>query len=178
MSAAKRAIEEHEADLFDQLMARVQQGIAAGATVGEAVEEMERATIEDPEARQLVERLLVMMRFGGGACLPPDAPTTHPDADPDVDVKYRLRGGPGQPLVKEELELIGRLTDAVDERLPADIAGAERRALAVELLREDPELAAVVARLEKLSKSHSGAVLWGLAWLGEKEAEEADSTDP
>jgi hypothetical protein len=175
MRDAQRALDEHEADLFDQLLARVQQGVAADATIGEALREMERAALEDPEARQLLERLRVMMHFGGRALFPPEAPTTDPDADLDVDVMYTLRGGPGQPLVKEELELILRLSEAVAERLPPVLTANEKRALATELVREDPELSALAARLEELSESHSGAVLGGLARLAEQEAEEADS---
>jgi len=66
LEGAERAFVEHEADLVEELLAVAQRGIREDGTVGEAAIEMRRAMREDPEAQELVERLLAMILFGGG----------------------------------------------------------------------------------------------------------------
>ena len=63
---AERAFEEHEADLIEQLTTLAQRGIPKDATVREAMIEMRRAMKDDPDAQELVERLVAIMRSGAG----------------------------------------------------------------------------------------------------------------
>jgi len=63
---AEHALEEHEGDLVAQVIALAQRGIPEEATVKEAVIEMRRAMLNDPDANELIQRLLAMRLFGGG----------------------------------------------------------------------------------------------------------------
>lgn len=63
---AERVFEDHEGDLVEKVTDLAQRGIPKDATVREAVFEMQRAMAEDPEMRELIERLLVMKLYGGG----------------------------------------------------------------------------------------------------------------
>lgn len=64
---AERAFEEHEADLIEQLIAVAERGIPKDATVREAMVELQRAMEEEPDAQELVERLVAMMLSGAGS---------------------------------------------------------------------------------------------------------------
>ncbi len=66
LQRAERAFQEHEADLLEQLSAIAQRSIPKDATVREAMIEMDRAMREEPDAQELVERLVVMMLSGAG----------------------------------------------------------------------------------------------------------------
>ncbi len=152
MRAAERAIEEHEEELLNELFAQMERGISEGATVAEAVAEMRKAVFEDPETRELAERVWTLMFFGDGEYLRSKllpAPGFEP---PDVETKYTLRGGPDRHLLSEEIKLLKRISDAVHERLPADLPEDEKLAQAQELVSEDPELSAIMDRLEELAE--------------------------
>lgn len=66
LQGAERAFEEHEAEMVEELIALAERGLPENATVGEAVIEMRRAMREDPEAQELVHRLVAMILFDGG----------------------------------------------------------------------------------------------------------------
>lgn len=63
---AERVFEDHEGDLVEKVTELAERGIPEDATVREAVIEMRRAMTEDPEVRELIERLFVMKLYGGG----------------------------------------------------------------------------------------------------------------
>ena len=67
LQGAERAFEEHEAEMVEVLIALAERGLSENATVGEAVIEMRRAMREDPEAQELVHRLVAMILFDGGS---------------------------------------------------------------------------------------------------------------
>jgi predicted nucleotidyltransferase len=67
MESAQRAFEEHEDDLLRQLNTLLQRDIPEDATVREARRVMQTAMSNDPEARELIQRLAAIKRFGGGA---------------------------------------------------------------------------------------------------------------
>lgn len=66
LEGAERAFEEHEAELVEELIALAERGVREDGTVGDAVIEMRRAMRDDPEAQELVHRLVAMILFGGG----------------------------------------------------------------------------------------------------------------
>lgn len=66
LQGAERAFEEHEAEMVEELIALAERGLPENATVGEAVVEMQRAMREDPEAQELIHRLVAMILFDGG----------------------------------------------------------------------------------------------------------------
>lgn len=175
LSDAEREFEQHERDLWDQLMVRVQSAVPRGATVGEAMEAMERAGEEDPGIQDLVYRIMAIAHMGGGSYL--RAQLDAPLPPPPVERVYRLTEQPTKPLVQEEIRLMDQLRRAIDERIGPGPEGPERRARIRELLDEDEELAELAARLEKLSLSHDESVMLGLAKLAEEEAEEEEGSE-
>lgn len=172
---AEREFEQHERDLWDQLMARVQGAVPMGATVGEAMKAMERAADGDPGVQELVFRIMAIARMGGGAYL--RAQLEEPLPPPPVERVYRLTEQPTKPLVQEEIRLMDRLRREIEARLGPEPEGPERRARIRDLLAEDEELAELAARLEKLSLSHDESVMFGLAKLAEEEELEDEDED-
>jgi hypothetical protein len=53
-------------------------------------------------------------------------------------------------MSEEALNLMMRLGDEIEKRLPPGLSEAEREARVVELLQEDEELAELASRLERL----------------------------
>jgi len=145
---AGRAFEEHERELLEELMARVQRDISEGATVSEAVAEMRRAATEDDDARELLLRLAVMQNQNHGYIRSHFEHLSARLADPRSRVGPEIRG---RPLSQEELELTQKLGEEIDRRLPPDLSEEERDARVVKLLEEDEELAKMAARLERLA---------------------------
>lgn len=84
---------------------------------------------------------------------------------------YRLAEQPTKALVQEEIHLLDRLHRGIEERIDPELEGDERQLRIHELLNEDEELAAIAARLERLSQSHDESVMLGLARLAEEEEE-------
>lgn len=171
---AEREFEDHERELWEQLLARIQGAVPPGATVREAIQAMQRATIEDPGIEELCFRVLSLAEMGGGNFLKErlDAPMPAPEGEP----VYRLADQPTKSIVQEEIRLMDRLRREIDARIGTELEGAERRERIYELLDEDEELAALAERLDKLSQSHDESVMLGLARLTEEEAarEEAE----
>jgi hypothetical protein len=66
LQEAERAFENHEGDLVERIIELAERGIPEKATVREAMIEMHRSMREDPETRELIERLALMTHYGGG----------------------------------------------------------------------------------------------------------------
>jgi hypothetical protein len=175
LTDAEQEFEDHERELWEQLLARMQGAVPAGATVREAIEAMQRATTEDPGVEELFFRVLSLAEMGGGTFLKErlDAPMPPLQGEP----VYRLADQPTKPIVQEEIRLMDRLRREIDDRIGTEIEGAERRDRIRELLDEDEELAAVAKRLDKLSRSHDESVMLGLARLTEEEAEREEADE-
>lgn len=171
LSNVEREFEDHERELWKELMARMEGSVPEGATVGEAIEAMQRAAVEDPEIKELLFRAISVATLGGGTYLRErlEGPLALP---PEGEPVYRLTDQPTKPIVQEEIRLMDRLRREIDARIGPEVEGAERRARIRELLDEDEELAALAERLDKLSQSHDESVMLGLAKLAEEEAEE------
>lgn len=84
---------------------------------------------------------------------------------------YRLADQPTKAIVQEEIHLLDRLHRGIEERIDPELEGDERQQRIHDLLNEDEELAAIAARLERLSQSHDESVMLGLARLAEEEEE-------
>lgn len=180
LSDAEREFEEHERDLWAELMARMEGSVPVGATVGQAVEAMQKAAAEDPQIKDLLHRATSIATLGGGTYLRErlEGPLPPPMGEP----VYQLTDQPTKAIVQEEIRLMDRLRREIDVRIGTEVEGAERRNLIRELLDEDEELAALAERLDKLSQSHDESVMLGLAKLAEEEAaleeEGADEPEP
>jgi hypothetical protein len=172
LGGAEREFEAHERALWEELMALMEGNVPPGATVGEAIEAMREAAREDPEVIELTFRIMSMARLGGGAYL--RAKLDEPLAEVRDEPAYRIAEQPTRPLVEEEIHLMDRLSQAIDEHVPKDLTGAERRARGKELIDSDPELTALAERLEKLSESHDQSVMRNLARLAEEEEEQEE----
>lgn len=168
---AEREFENHERELWEQLLARVQSAVPPGATVKEAIEVMRRAT-DDPGIEELISRVLSMAEMGGGTFLTEKlaAPMPPPQGEPI----YRLADQPTKSIVQEEIRLMDLLRREIDARIGTELEGEERRDRIHQLLDEDDDLAALAERLDKLSRSHDESVMLGLARLTEEEAEEEE----
>jgi hypothetical protein len=148
LEGAGEAFEEHERKLFDELMARMQRDIPKGATVSEAMAEMRRAITEDEDARELCLRVAIIQNQNRGYIRSYFEQLAAKLADPGT--KYTAAMG-DRRLSREELDLIQRLGEELDRRLPPDLSEAERETRVVELLEEDEELASMASRLERLA---------------------------
>jgi hypothetical protein len=155
LRAASEAFEDHEKNLFDEVMARLHRDIPEEATVAEAVEEMRRAIFEDEDARELALRMLVLKDHNRGFI------RAYADelaaGQTDEEVTYTAAIG-GRPPSKEELDLLMQLGKEIERRLPPDLPESEREARVLELLKEDEALAKLVSRLEHL-ESCGGTLL-------------------
>lgn len=140
LKGAGEAFEEHEKDLVDKLMARIQRDIPPGATVGEAIAEMQRAMAEDDDAKELLFRIVAVQNQNSGYISTQfeEASTRH--------VQYT------SAMSREELELMQRLGEEIEARLPPGLSEAEREARVIRLLTEDEELAEMASRLERLTE--------------------------
>lgn len=154
---AARAFEEHERELFEELMTRIQRDIPEGATVEEAVAEMRRAILEDDDARELLLRSAVMQNQNHGYIRSHFEQLSAKLADPRSRVSPAMWG---RPLSREERDLMQRLGDEIDRRLSPDLSEEERDARIVELLKEDEELAKMAARLERLAAGGGATPPW------------------
>lgn len=177
LSNAEREFEDHERELWQELMARMEGSVPEGATVGEAIEAMQKAAAEDPEIRELLLRATSVATLGGGTYLRERLEGTLP-LPPEGEPVYQLTDHPTKGIVQEEIRLMDRLRREIDARIDPAVKGAERRARIRELLDEDEELAALAERLDKLSQSHDESVMLGLAKLAEEEVEEEDEEEP
>jgi GTPase Era involved in 16S rRNA processing len=173
LSNAEREFEDHERELWQELMARMEGSVPKGATVGEAIEAMQQAAVHDPEIKELLFRAISIATLGGGTYLQEMLAGSLPPV-PDDEPVYQLTDQPTKPIVQEEIRLMERLRREIDARIGTEVEGAERRARIRELLDEDEELAALAERLDKLSQSHDESVMLGLAKLAEEEAEEEE----
>lgn len=177
LSNAEREFEDHERELWRELMARVEGSVPGGATVGEAIEAMQKAAAEDPEIKELLLRAISVATLGGGTYLRERLEGSLPPSLAGEPV-YRLTDHPTKPIVQEEIRLMDRLRREIDARIGSEVEGAERRARIRDLLDEDEELAALAERLDKLSQSHDESVMLGLAKLAEEEEGEEDEPEP
>lgn len=75
-------------------------------------------------------------------------------------------------LVEAEVRLLQRLSKAVDRAVGREATPKERHAACADLIKEDPEVAVLVDRLDVLTKCHSNSVAMALSKLGEEEAAE------
>ena len=148
LEEASKAFEEHERKLFDELLVRMQRDISKGATVGEAMAEMRRAITEDDDARELLLRVAVIQNQSRGYIRSYFEQLTAKMADPGTKFTAAMSG---RRFSQEELDLMQRLGEELDRRLPSDLSEAEREARVVELLEEDEELASLASRLERLA---------------------------
>lgn len=153
----KRALEEHESGLLDQLSAEMQRGIPEDATVVEAMAEMKRALYEDPKCRELAIRISTLIFGGEGYLRMALLPGFEPPGAEDL---FAAVVGPDSEVVKDELRLLKRIADEVESRLPDGLSEAEQIVRGQDLVSRDPELAGLVAELEKLAESRDGPPIW------------------
>lgn len=73
---------------------------------------------------------------------------------------YRAVAGPGQEVVKGELRRLRQLADEIMARLPAGLSQDEKILLGQELVRNDPELLALVEELEDLAELNTSPPIW------------------
>jgi hypothetical protein len=151
LEGAGQAFEQHERELFEELLARAQRDIPEGATVAEAMAEMRRAIAEDDDARELLLRVSIIQSQNRGYIRSYFEQLNAKLADPGTRLTAAMGG---RNLSREELDLMQRLGEELDRRLPPDLSEAERETRVVELLKEDEELAHMASRLERLA-------LWG-----------------
>src|SRR4051794_24538267 len=138
--------QDYERDLLGEAIARIQRDIPEKATVGEAVEEMRRAMFEEDDAAELLFRVAILQNHGGGYIRSHLEELADRQA-PDLHVKYT----PAIPPMSEKrLDLMMRLGEGIDKRLPSGLSEAEREARVVELLSEDEELGELASRLDRL----------------------------
>lgn len=172
---AEREFEDHERALWEELMARMEGSVPEGATVGEAIEAMKKAAVENPEIKELLLRATSIATLGGGTYLREKLESPLPPLTGGEPV-YQLTDQPTKSIVQEEIRLMDRLRREIDARIGTEVQGAERRDRIRELLDEDEELSALAKRLDKLSQSHDESVMLGLAKLTEEEDE--DESEP
>jgi hypothetical protein len=148
LKGASESFEEHERDLLEELTARVQRDIPKGATVGEAIAEMQRAMFEEEDVSELLLRTAVLQNLNRGYIRTYFEELSAKQADLGADFTAAIRG---RPLSREELDLMQKLGEEIDRRLPPDLPEDERGARVVQLLKEDEELAKMASRLERLA---------------------------
>lgn len=166
---AEREFEDHERELWEQLMARMEGVVPPGATAMEAIEALQKAADADAGIKELIFRIISIADMSGGTYLRQklDGPLPPAPGEP----VYQLADQPTKPIVQEEIRLMDRLRREIEARIDPELEGDERRDRIHELLDEDEELAALAERLDKLSQSHDESVMLGLARLAEEEAE-------
>lgn len=143
---AGRAFEQHERELLETLMARAQRDIPPGATVAEAVAEMQRAVAEDDDAKELLMRVAVVQSQNGGYIRSHFERLGAEMVGPERAYTSANRG---RPLTREELDLMKQLADEIDRRMPPEISEEEREAEVAKLLEEDERLGEMVAELDR-----------------------------
>ncbi len=168
LSDAEREFKNHERELWEQLLARLQSAAPPEATVKEAIEAM-RSVTDDPGIEELISRVLSIAEMGGSNFLKEKLSTPMPP--PQGEPVYQLADQPTKSIVQEEIRLMDLLRREIDARIGTEIEGEERRDRIHQLLDEDENLAALAERLDKLSRSHDESVMLGLARLTEEEAE-------
>jgi len=144
LNGASEAFQEHEKELFDEALARIQRDIPKEATVEEALAEMRRAMLEEDDAQKLLFRIAVL-QHGGSGYIRARLEDLAAEESEDLHVQYT-----SAPMSQEALALMMRLGAEIEKRLPSDLSEAEREARVVELLQEDEELAELAWRLERL----------------------------
>jgi hypothetical protein len=147
LAEAARSFERHERALLDELFKRVWRDIPPGATIAQAVREIERAVIEDEDARELLMRVKALDDGNNGYVH--SRFREHEVPIESVETRYRFALA-GTPQADEALMLMELLDAELQKRLPADLSEAEREARVVELLEEDPCLAEIALRLNHL----------------------------
>ncbi len=80
-------------------------------------------------------------------------------------------------MVREEIDILQILSEAVEERTPPDASGEEKRALAEELFREDAELGRLWERLQELVRSNDESIVLALESLERDEEEEEEEEE-
>jgi hypothetical protein len=90
----------------------------------------------------------------------------------DPEARYTARRGPRFELVKEEIDILLAMSEAVERRSPPGASEDEKQALAEELLREDPELGRLSKRLEELVRANDESVVLALESLERNEGDE------
>jgi hypothetical protein len=93
----------------------------------------------------------------------------------DPEAKYTARRGPRFELVREEIDILLTLTEAVEERAPSGASEEEKQAVAEELFREDAELGRLWERLHELVRSNDESVVLALEPLEREEEDEEDA---
>ncbi|MGE5281510.1 MAG: hypothetical protein ACM3N0_04155 [Chloroflexota bacterium] len=88
----------------------------------------------------------------------------------DPDAEYTLGPGPSSEMGREEIRLLKRIADAVDERVGVDASVPAREQAAEEIAQEDEEFAKMFERLQELSEANPSSVLEGLISVAEDEA--------
>ena len=101
-----------------------------------------------------------------GSPLEPKRPPFDPDA------VYTARRGPRFELVKEEIAILKRFSDRLEERVTPETPNEERKAAAMALLEEDEELAAEWDRLQEIARGNDESIYYTLQELQRKELEE------
>jgi hypothetical protein len=147
LRVAGRAFEDHERELLEELMQRVWRDIPPGATVAEALAEIERAALTEDDARELLLRVQALATSNDGYLRSHFTQPEAPAETTETQYEFALRG---TPQGKEAIELMRQLQEELEERLPAGLSEAGREARIVELLREDPRLAEMGTRLDQL----------------------------
>jgi hypothetical protein len=143
LTAAGRAFEDHERELLEELMQRVWRDIPPGATVAE----IERAALEEDEARELLERVQALAKSNDGYLRSHFTQPEAPAETTETQYEFSLRG---TPQGKEAIELMRQLQEEFEKRLPAGLSAAGREERIKELLTEDPRLAEMGKRLDQL----------------------------
>lgn len=155
LAGARRAFEDHERELLDEFFERLWRDIPPGATVGEAMREIERAALEDEGALELFLRVNTLGEANDGYLRSRITEFEAPVDDTEIQYRSPLAG---KPQAKEEaLELMDLLENEFDKRLPAGLSEAEREARIIELLNEDPRLQEMGERLDRLLRGESDA---------------------
>lgn len=155
LAGARRSFEEHERELLDEFFQRLWRDIPPGATVGEAMREMERAALEDEEVLELFLRVKTLEEANDGYLRSRVMEFEAPADDTEIQYQSPLAGKP--QAKKEAMELMDLLQREFDKRLPAGLSEAEREARIIELLDEDPRLREMGERLDRLLRGESDA---------------------
>lgn len=110
--------------------------------------EMRRAISEDKDARELLQRVAIIQNQNRGYIRSYFEQLNAQMADPGTRLNPAMSG---RRLSREELDLMQRLGEELDRRLPPHLSESDRQARVLELLDEDEELARMASRLERLA---------------------------